>query len=449
MVNKNVLAVIDGEAGSCGKGKVIGELASDRNNNILASVTNCMPNAGHTFVFENGATCVFRNIPVCAVNPECALFIGPGSAIDMNVFMEEYESLKDLIQDRFIYVHEMVPLIDKNHIIYEKENIKSGSTCKGCGAVLKDKVMRDPRLEFFKGYKNAIVLNNDDWLDKLYSYLDNTSGMVVLEIAQGCDLSLNFSGNYPYVTSRNVSVPQMFSDSGIAQTRLMSTIMVIRPYPIRISNITRDGKFIYTGNYGNSEELTWSQINMASLLDTAPFKGDLEESFGGVDLEIVTRLFKESSDVALLQIFGPQYKCDNFSLEDINVIQALEMERLINKRKGIRKYKSMVVDIPDYIIDLSEMTTVTKMERRIFELDIKKLKNNVRLNDPNSLYLNFFQHLSLEYHHSKGMMSDYLFSKYIYEYFEYLESSLNVEITALGTGAINNEKIVGKSLILR
>lgn len=390
MVNKNVLAVIDGEAGSCGKGKVIGELATDNKNNILASVTNCMPNAGHTFVFENGKPCVFRNIPVCAVNPKCALFIGPGSAIDMNVFIKEYESLKDLIGDRLIYVHEMVPLIEESHILYEKENIQSGSTCKGCGAVLKDKVMRDPKLEFFKGYKNAIVLNNDEWLDKLYSYLDNDSGMVVLEIAQGCDLSLNFSGNYPYVTSRNVSVPQMFSDAGIASTRLMSTIMVIRPYPIRISNITRDGNFVYTGNYGSSSELTWSQINIAALLETAPFDGDLEESFGDVDLEIKRRLFRESNDMSLLQIFGPRYKRDDFLVDDINVVQVLEMERLINNNKGIREYKSIVVDIPDKIIDLSEMTTVTKMERRIFDIDIKKLINNCRLNDPNSLYLNFF-----------------------------------------------------------
>lgn len=46
-------------------------------------------------------------------------------------------------------------------------------------------------------------------------------------------------------------------------------------------------------------------------------------------------------------------------------------------------------------------------------------------------------------------MEEYLFSRYIYEYFEYLESNLNVEITALGTGPLNNEKIVNKSLILR
>lgn len=449
MVNKNVISVIDGEAGSCGKGKLIGELATDRSVCVGAAVTNCMPNAGHTFVSENGKKLVFRNIPVSAVNPNTELFIGPGSAIDMNVFIKEYESLKDVIGNRKIYVHEMVPLIDERHIRYEKENIKSGSTCKGCGAVLKDKVMRDPHLEFFKGYKNAIRLSNDDWLNELFGYLDKTREYVILEIAQGCDLSLNFSGNYPYVTSRNVSTTQMLADSGIPATSLLGTLMVIRPFPIRISNITQEGDFVYTGDYGNGDELTWSQINIAALMDTYPFKGDIEVTFGDTDDELKRRLFYQSSEISLLQIFGNRYKDSNFLIEDISTLEALEMERLINKSKGIREYQSDVVWLPDKIIDLSEMTTVTKMERRIFELDINKLINNCRVNDPYGLYLNFFQHLSLEHFHAKGKYQSSLFNRNIQEFLDLLETSLNVDLLALGTSAINNERISKKSLILR
>ena len=49
---KNVISVIDGEAGSCGKAKVVGEIATDNTINLGAAITNCMPNAGHTFVDE-------------------------------------------------------------------------------------------------------------------------------------------------------------------------------------------------------------------------------------------------------------------------------------------------------------------------------------------------------------------------------------------------------------
>ena len=61
-MNKNVISVIDGEAGSCGKAKVIGEIATDTSINLGAAVTNCMPNAGHTFVNENGTATIRQSI---------------------------------------------------------------------------------------------------------------------------------------------------------------------------------------------------------------------------------------------------------------------------------------------------------------------------------------------------------------------------------------------------
>lgn len=60
-----------------------------------------MPNAGHTFVNENGNATAFRNIPVSCVNSNTDLFIGPGSAIDMEVFMDEYERIKKVQYKKF------------------------------------------------------------------------------------------------------------------------------------------------------------------------------------------------------------------------------------------------------------------------------------------------------------------------------------------------------------
>lgn len=59
-----------------------------------------------------------------------------------------------------------------------------------------------------------------------------------------------------------------------------------------------------------------------------------------------------------------------------------------------------------------EQTTVTKMERRIFDLDIAKLKANCRINTPSSLYLNFFQHLDLDFYRENGNFQDYDFNRY-------------------------------------
>lgn len=455
-MNKNVISVIDGEAGSCGKAKVIGEIATLEDINLGASVTNCMPNAGHSFVDEKGKKTVFRNIPVSSVNPKTELFIGPGAAIDMKTFKEEYENVKYLLNGRKIYVHEMVPLIEDRHKEKERENIKSGSTFKGCGAVSQEKIIRDKNLEFFKTYKDAIVCKNDEWQERLYTHLDNNNEYVILEGAQGCDLDLNHSGNYPFVTSRNVSTSQLLADSGISSERLLQTIMVIRPFPIRISNITENKEFIYTGAYGNGEELTWSQINISSLFGWYPSK-ELIEIFKTDDdiSSYIQEDLNRCPEVYLKQIFGENYK--NITEKDVDINQALEMERLFYKSIGEKEYESVYIDLPlredkDFptmIRDLSEETTVTKKERRIFDLDIKKLKNNCHINTPSSLYLNFFQHLNYDYNALTGNYEDIYFDKTLRTYIDWLESSTNTEVSTLGTGERNGQKIKKKELIKR
>ena len=450
---RNVISVIDGEAGSCGKAKVIGEIATLEGINLGASVTNCMPNAGHTFVDEKGQATIFRNIPVSAVNPNTELFIGPGSAIDMEVFKQEYEQVKKYLGDRKIYIHELVPLIEERHKQYEKEHIKSGSTFKGCGAVTQEKVIRDKRLEFFKNFKNAVVCSNEEWLERLYHHLDNPNEYVMLEGSQGCDLDLNHSGNYPYVTSRNVSTSQLLADSGISAERLLQTIMVIRPFPIRISNITKSGEFIYTGDYGKGDELTWTQINLASMYGSYPVKGDVECLPYNIDLNRVKKLISQCPEIYLKQLFGNDFR--NIKVNDLNILQILELERLVYKSKGFSEYESCFLEIgmfdkdfsPNTIFDQSEQTTVTRMERRVFDLDIAKLKSNCRINTPSSLYLNFFQHLGLDYKGSIGNFDDFYFNRYLREYFSWLESETNVEISALGTGSKNGERILKKELV--
>ena len=452
-MNKNVIAVIDGAAGSCGKAKVVGEIATDKNIKLGAAVTNCMPNAGHTFVDENGNATVFRNIPVSIVNPETELFIGPGSAIDMTVFQAEYEQAKKYLKDRKIYVHEMVPLIESRHKQYEKEHIKTGSTFKGGNAVTCEKIMKEKNLEFFQTYKNAVVCSNNEWHERLYQHLENPNEYVILEGAQGCDLDINHSGHYPNTTCREVSTMQLLADSGIAAERLLETIMVIRPFPIRISNITSSGEFIYSGNYGNGDELTWTEINIASLYGGYPHRSIVDCYNSFLKIKKIKKLLSHCPEIYLKQTFGDNYK--SIKIDEITLLEALELERLMYKARKIQEYQTRLIELPMFdkdfppntIIDQSEQTTVTKMERRIFDLDIKKLKLNCQINNPYVLYLNFFQHLGLEYKGEKGNFENYYFNRYLREYFDWLERNTQVEIAALGTGTKNMERILKKPLI--
>ena len=275
-MNKNVIAVIDGAAGSCGKAKVCGEIATSEN--IGASVTNSMPNAGQTFVSEDGKKYLFKNIPTGIVNPDSDLFIGPGSEIDMESFMQEYDQASPLLNHRKIYVHELVPIIASRHRKIEQGNIKTGSTFKGSWGAYIEKALRDPSLKFFEGYKNAIVVSNQEYLERLHSHLDKTDEYILLEGSQGCDLSLNGSGNYPYTTGRDISVARMLSDSLLPVDSLYKSIMVIRPFPIK--KINNESDIGDLNDYGNGRPLTWSEINISSILQEYPYANYIEDRFG-------------------------------------------------------------------------------------------------------------------------------------------------------------------------
>jgi adenylosuccinate synthase len=378
LVRKNIYAFIDGMAGSCGKGKAIGQFAIE--NNVSAAIANCMPNAGHTFS-QDGKKRIFRLVPVSAVNPNTALFMGAGTVIDMNVLEQEYEENIDILEGREIIVHPMVPIIQQKHIDKEKEVLRSGSTFKGGGACLAEKIMRSPDTIFFKEFKN--IKADPNYHKKLLKYL-NGAKKVILEGSQGCDLDINHSGHYPYVTSRQISIAQMCADAGISPMRIKEIIMVIRPFPIRISNQTNIGQDIFSGTYGNSEELSWEQIRIGAMMGWYPpalTKSDLED------------------------------------LDDFTAKLNLNPE------------------------PVSELTTVTKKPRRVFDIDIEKLRANIEINTPTSIYLNFFQYLGDQYAGLKGDYNKLWIDKYQREYLNWLERELRTKITMLGTGADIKEYI--------
>lgn len=381
-MKKNIYAIIDGQAGSCGKGKVVGQFAIE--NNINVAIANCMPNAGHTFS-QNGKRRIFRSIPVSAVNANTILFMGAGTVIDMNVLEEEYENNKDILEGREIIVHPMVPVIEQRHISKEKEVLRSGSTFKGGGACLVEKVMRSPETKFFKEYKS--IKADPNYHERLMKYL-NSAKKVLLEGSQGCDLDLNHSGHYPYVTSRQISVAQMCADSGISPMRLKEIMMVIRPFPIRISNQTNIGQNIYSGDYGHSEELTWDQIHVGATMGWQP--STVNES-------------------------------------------------------DIEDYKELV----DLEKSNPELTTVTVKPRRVFDIDIDQLRKNIQINTPTSLYLNFFQYLGDQYTSLTGKYEDVWIDKYQREYLNWLEEELSTPITMLGTGEDLKEYVNRKSYVKR
>jgi len=127
---------------------------------------------------------------------------------------------------------------------------KLASTLEGVGAAQVEKVWRDAKV--FNSYAAEIpelyFFCNDTRKALDYQIQDGHS--ILLEGTQGFGLSLNH-GDYPYVTSRDVTSSALLADAGIAPKFHGKTIGVMRTYPIRVG-----------GNSGptGSDELNWEEI---------------------------------------------------------------------------------------------------------------------------------------------------------------------------------------------
>lgn len=259
-MNRNVTIVLDGQAGSCGKGKICAYLAQKDNYKI--STNNWSSNAGHSYVSNNGEKIVVSHLPIAMLNPKIELCINAGAIITPEILEDEIIKYKEIIGDRKIYIHPRAMIIKEKHRLEEKEKIRSGSTFKGCGAALAEKSMRIPGIKLFEDYYKNLseYVKSKIEITDTSKMINDCKGEILIEGAQGADLDINYGLDYPNVTSRQCNASQLIADAGISPFMVKDIIMIIRPYPIRISNKTNIGMDINSGYYAGSNEISWSEI---------------------------------------------------------------------------------------------------------------------------------------------------------------------------------------------
>jgi len=269
------IAVIGGQWGDEGKGKVVDLLAEQANVVVRFSGGN---NAGHTVINQLGE---FRMhlIPSGIFYPGCTCLIGNGVVIDPAAFLEEVENLKKhSISVSNLFISDRAHVIMPYHILLDGLEEKSrgkgaiGTTLKGIGPAFVDKIARmgiricdlldkenfRKRLSVVLEHKNNILvklygaapLALDEVYQKYCKYAEQLSPFVretdvllrdalkrgekvLLEGAQGTMLDLDF-GTYPYVTSAAVGAASLSMGLGIGSMKINGIIAVFKAYTTRV-----------------------------------------------------------------------------------------------------------------------------------------------------------------------------------------------------------------------
>lgn len=263
--------VIDLQYGSTGKGLLAGWLA--KRENYDAAVCSFATNAGHTYIdADRGISMMTQQLPTAISAPSVkTVFLGPGALIHPKTLFEELRRYADMMKGKRLLIHPQAAIVEDYHADLEIEwgMTKMGSTAKGVGAAMIERIRRSP-----KGANTASLrldkpqgLGLDDFVvsQNEYDYALSQCESVIVEGAQGFSLSM-YHGQYPYTTSRDVTPWQIAADCGLPYcwAPYIQVKGTLRTYPIRVSN--RDGS---SGPcYPDQQEIAWEDIGIAPELTT-------------------------------------------------------------------------------------------------------------------------------------------------------------------------------------
>ena len=269
-------AVIGGQWGDEGKGKVIDYLAGQVDSVVRYAGGN---NAGHTVVNDQGEF-QLHLVPSGICWPGVSGIIGNGVVVDPDALLGELDQLdsRGIDISRF-YVSEHAHIIMPYHILLDRleEQAKGaaaiGTTGRGVGPAYTDKVSRlgirvgdlldlegtlAARLEQALSFKNEVITKIygeqplaleevlkqcSEWGDRLSPYIQPTEQLVqdllhqgkniLLEGAQGTLLDIDH-GSYPYVTSSSPSVGGACTGLGLNPQAIAGVLGVFKAYSTRV-----------------------------------------------------------------------------------------------------------------------------------------------------------------------------------------------------------------------
>ncbi len=272
-----VVAIIGGQWGDEGKGKVVDFLAEKAD---MVARFSGGDNAGHTVINPYGE---FRLhlVPVGIFRAHTTCIVGNGTVVNPPFLLEEIDNLQEHgVDTSHLFISDRAHLIMPYHILLdgleeERRGGKAlGTTRRGIGPAFSDKIARmgirvgdllnkdafRNRLSSILEFKNAVLcevykkspLSVDEVFEQYCHYGDKlrpfirdigpimreairNNGLILLEGAQGTLLDPDF-GTYPYVTSSSPLAGEGSLGLGISPREINRIVGVFKAYITRVGS---------------------------------------------------------------------------------------------------------------------------------------------------------------------------------------------------------------------
>ncbi len=195
--------VVGTSFGDEGKGKVVHSLLKKEHYDLCVRF-NGSGNAGHT-VYVDDKKIVLHQLPIgilhqgkCLICSDCVL--------DIAKLSEELKMLQkyDIMTQGKLMVSNATHIISSDCIEYDQKNNKIGTTGSGVGPTYSLKMLRTGKRA--QDFKEELALLGVQLVDMRHFWQQNAFEKVLLEGAQGFELDINWTNNYPYCTSSTCTV---------------------------------------------------------------------------------------------------------------------------------------------------------------------------------------------------------------------------------------------------
>jgi len=245
----SITAVIGGQWGDEGKGKIVDLLSKDAQ---LVARFQGGANAGHT-VYLGNKKIVLHQVPSGVLSENCKCILGNGMVIDPVDLVAELDMLKEngIQRNGSIYIAPNSHIVTPVHKWIDSRSEENSGQKIGDKVQLKQKVLDQldkavtsrylsendrndilPEIDIFLQSAEMIAPMVEDTFGLIHKMAGNGNN-ILLEGAQGTLLDVNH-GTYPFVTSSSPSTGGISTGLGLPLTKINRIIGIFKAYTTRV-----------------------------------------------------------------------------------------------------------------------------------------------------------------------------------------------------------------------
>jgi adenylosuccinate synthase len=252
--------------GDEGKGKVVYSLLETNRDYDLCVRFNGSGNAGHT-IYHNNIKIVLHHLPIGVLHNVDNL-ISSDCVINIRKLKDELDNLYNIlgIIPR-LFVSKACHIITDDAINYDNNNNVIGTTGTGVGPTYANKMLRiGKRAEDFKDDFDEMKIELVD----MRNFWFREYKKILMEGAQGFELDINWTNQYPYCTSSNCTISGAIN-TGIPFHKIKNVIGVSKAYDTyvgtRIFQPSENNELVLIGDNGREYGSTTGRRRQCNYLN--------------------------------------------------------------------------------------------------------------------------------------------------------------------------------------